>query len=801
MMKFIKTGGFFILGITLLIFIAIGITWLKASSSVPDYDGQVSSSKVSANIDLIRDEHGVVHIEAKNQADAYFALGVAHAQDRFWQMHLARMQVAGRLAEIYGELAINSDIRMRTMGYANKFEQSYEKLSNNEKKLLDAYVNGVNTHLSSENFVLPPEFTLTFTEPEAWQVKHTFYVMFSLWPTLAGNASAEIRYARLKNTLGKEVATTLARPFPSDGHVALKREDLLHKLGKQVFSEQPITGNKIVASLSPGKGHSNNWVISGEKTESGAAMLANDPHLGLTTPGIWYLARLSYNNRTIRGVTIPGLPGITIGRNNHISWGFTTVAADHEDVYIETLNPDNLEQYLTPQGWQNFQTRQEVFKVRFADDVTRDIKTSRHGPVLSAELLPEGAVKAGTVLAVSSTFHQKLDRSLTFALGMNNAKNLDDVENTVSFWSFPPHNLVAADNQGDIGYFMVGEIPMRGENHQSMGAFPVDGSVVDNDWLGLVPVNERPQVRNPVDGQIITANGKITPDDYKHTITSNWPDPGRAQRIEQQMAQVEKHNLTSFKQLQLDLGSSKTPSLIDILSTAKPTRALDKSAVELINNWDGVYSENAPQPAIYAAWTMALSDKIYEDELGELFETYRGRRHQLIRDAFAGKLADWCNDKRSNIVESCADWLVPSLTFAMDGLTKEYGNDIENWRWRDMLTIRHTHLGLGSIPIIGDILSRDVSKAGGPSSPDVTYWNAKALPRIEGVNHAASLRVIHDMAEQQASLFSISSGQAGHFNSAHYDDLQKIWADGKYIEIALTNDSVKKKHTYKIIAQ
>ena len=801
MMKFLKIFTLFTFGGVLLILLAVGITWLRASTSLPDYDAQVLSSKVSASIDLIRDEHGVVHIEAKNQADAYFALGVAHAQDRFWQMHLARMQVAGRLSEIYGELALNSDIRLRTMGYNAQFDKAYEALSDNETKLLGAYVDGVNAHLNSDNFVLPPEFTLTFTKPEAWQVKHSYYVMFALWPTLAGNASAEIRYARLKNTLGEGVANTLARTFPNGGHVALKREDLLSELGTKVFRDQPITGDQMVASLSPGKGHSNNWVISGEKTESGAAMLANDPHLGLTTPGIWYLARLSYNNQTIRGVTLPGIPGVVIGRNNHISWGFTTVAADHEDVYIETLNPDNIEQYLTPQGWQNFQSRQEVFKVRFADDVTREIKTSRHGPVLSAELLPDGAVQAGTVLAVSSTFDKKTDRTMTFATRMNSAKDLDDVHAAVHFYSFPPHNLVAADNNGDIGYFMVGELPMRGENHQSMGAFPVDGSVADNDWLGLVPLNELPRVRNPVDGQIITANGKITPDDYKHTITSNWPDPGRAQRIEQQMAQVEKHNLTSFKQLQLDLGSSKTSSLIDILGAAKPMRALDKRALKLINAWDGVYSENAPQPAIYAAWTMALSDKIYEDELGELFETYRGRRHQLIRDAFAGKLADWCDDKRSNRVESCADWLVPSLTLAMDGLTNEYGNDIENWRWRDMLTIRHTHLGLGSIPILGDILSRDVSKAGGPSSPDVTYWNAKSLPRIEGVNHAASLRVIHDMAEQEASRFSISSGQAGHFNSAHYDDLQKIWADGNYIEIALDNDRVKKKHSYKIIAQ
>jgi penicillin amidase len=306
-------------------------------------------------------------------------------------------------------------------------------------------------------------------------------------------------------------------------------------------------------------------------------------------------------------------------------------------------------------------------------------------------------------------------------------------------------------------------------------------------------------VRNPVDGQIITANGKITPDDYRYTITSNWPDPGRAQRIEDQMAQVAKHDLASFKQMQLDLGSAKTPSLLAILRQTQPSRAIDKRAMALINAWDGVYSENAPQPAIYAAWTMALADRIYEDELGELFTVYRGRRHQLIRDAFAGEVADWCDDKRTEVVENCSDWLLPSLATAMDGLSKEYGDDIENWQWREMLIIRHTHLGLGSFPIIGDILSRDVSKAGGPSSPDVTYWNAKALPRIQGVNHAASLRVIHDMADQDASRYSISSGQVGHFNSVHYDDLQKIWAEGEYIEIALDNAQVDKQHVFKII--
>ena len=800
-MKFLKFSGLIIIGFMILIILIAGITWFKAASSLPNYDGQIQSSHISEDIDLIRDEHGVVHIEADSQTDAYFALGLAHAQDRLWQMHLARMQIAGRLTEIYGQLAFNSDLRMRTMGYAEKFAEAYDALDSNEKTLLTAYVNGINSYLNSDNFVLPPEFTLTFSEPEPWQIKHSFYVLFALWPTLSGNASAELNYARLKNTLGEEVAQTLARPFPIGGHVALKREDLIKAMGTEVFQNTSTSANKDIQSLSPGRGHSNNRIVSGDKTESGAAMLANDPHLGLTTPGIWYLARLSFGNQTLRGVSLPGLPGIVIGRNNHISWGFTTMAADHEDVYIETLNKKNPQQYLTPDGWKNFQTRQEVFKVRFAEDITRTIQTSRHGPVLPEELLPNGSQESGTVLAVSSTVHHKVDRSMTFAHRMAIAENLDDVQAAVPFYSFPPHNMVVADSSGEIGYFMVGEIPVRNQNHQSNGAFPVDGSVSDNDWLGLVPFEQRPRVRNPVDGQIITANGRITPDDYPHNITSNWPDPGRAQRIEEQMALVEKHNLASFRHMQLDLGSVKTPSLITILNQAKPTREIDKRALTLVRAWDGVYSDKAPQPAIYAAWTMALSDYIYADELGELFEDYRGRRHQLIIDAFAGQVKDWCDDKRSKIVEDCRHWLVPSLTTAMDGLTKEYGDEIEDWQWRDMLTIRHIHLGLGNFPIIGDILSRDVAKGGGPSSPDVTYWNTEALPRIEGVNHAASLRVIHDMAKQEASQFSISSGQAGHFKSEHYDDLQSLWAEGKYIEIALDNAHVIQKHRFRIIAQ
>jgi penicillin amidase len=623
----------------------------------------------------------------------------------------------------------------------------------------------------------------------------------SFWPTLAGNSSAEIRYARLKNKIGEDIASKLARPFPKGGHVALQRDDLIAELGENLFEEQAVQTAQRVPALSPGLGHSNNWVISGDKSKSGAAMLANDPHLGLTTPGVWYLARLSYDNQTIRGVTIPGIPGVIIGRNNQISWGFTTTTADNEDVYIERLNKDNPEQYMTPSGWQTFNAREETFKVRFSDEVTRTIKSSRHGPILPQELLSEGAQLEGSVLAISSVAHQKTDLTMSFFIQMNHAKNLDDVNSAAPFYSLPTHNMVVADIAGNIGYFMVGATPLRGENHQSKGAFPVDGSVAENDWLGLVPYDERPRVRNPLGGQIITANGQVTPEGYKHNITSNWQDPGRAHRIEQQMNNYEKHDVESFSQMQLDVGSTKTSSMLNILKQAEPTRELDKRALSLLNSWDGAYSDDAPQPAIYAAWTMALSDKIYEDELGQLFQDYRGRRHQVIRDAFTGNLSSWCDDSRTQTVESCSDLLAPSLSMAMDGLTKEYGSDIENWRWREQLTIRHSHLGLGSFPVVGDIFSREIHKSGGPSSPDVTYWQEKALPRIEGRSHGASLRMITDMAEQNASRFIISSGQSGHFKSPHYDDLQQLWAEGKYIEIALDNAQVKAQHRFKIIAE
>lgn len=801
MLKFFKVTGLSVFSLILVLAIFIGITWLRATSSVPSYDGELVTTQVSSDIDLIRDENGVIHIEANKQSDAYFALGYAHAQDRLWQMNLTRMQVAGRLAEIYGELALPSDIRMRTMGYAQLADKAFKALDDNQINLLASYTAGVNAYMASDDFELPPEFVLTFTEPEKWQAKHSLYVMFSFWPTLAGNSSAEIRYARLKNKVGEDIASNLARPFPKGGHVSLEREDLIAELGDKHFQEEATQIAKQVPTLSPGFGHSNNWVISGDKTKSGAPMLANDPHLGLTTPGVWYLARLSYENQTVRGVTIPGVPGVIIGRNNKISWGFTTTQADNEDVYIETLNKDDPEQYLTPNGWQTFDSREEIFKVRFSGEVKRIFKSSRHGPVLSKDLLPEGAQEEGTVLAISTTAHQQTDLTMSFFMKMNSAKNLDDVNAAAPFYSLPTHNMVVADTEGNIGYFMVGGTPLRGANHQSKGAFPVDGSVADNDWLGLVPYDERPRVRNPAIGQIITANGQITPDGYKHNITSNWPDPGRAERIEQQINNYEKHDLASFSQMQLDLGSTKTPSMLKILKQAEPTRELDKRAISLLNSWDGAYTDDAPQPAIYAAWTMALSDKIYEDELGELFKDYRGRRHQIIRDAFAGDLSSWCDDSRTQPVESCTELLVPSLSTAMDGLVKEYGNDIENWRWREQLSIRHSHLGLGSFPVLGDIFSRDTSKGGGPSSPNVTYWSSKALPRIKGVSHAASLRMISDMAEQNASRFIISSGQSGHFKSPHYDDLQGLWAEGKYIEIALDNEHVKQQHIYKITVQ
>jgi penicillin amidase len=777
---------------TLIVFVGLGL-FARVCATLPVLEGERRVTGLDGPVRVLRDENAVPHIFAKSRADAFFGLGHAHAEERLWQMHLARLRITGRLTEVYGQLALENDIRMRALGYAERARVALENLPDEARDLLEAYASGVNAYLESEDFRGPPEGILTQVSIPPWTALDCLHVLFSFWPTLAKNLEDELRYHRIRRIAGERVAAELRRPFPSTGHVALELEDLVRTLGPRARAG-PLATATTASWLSPTRSapaNSNNWVVGPERSASGAPLLANDPHLGLSLPSVWYLAHLSYPGEELAGVTVAGAPGIVIGHNQHVAWGVTAAAVDTDDYFIEALHPEDPTRYRTPQGYASFETREEVFRVRFAGEARRTLKTSRHGPVLPREVWAEPGDEDGFELAVRSTVHLAPDESFLFFFGLNHARSWADALEAAEHCGLPPQNMVLATKQGDIGYMMVGAIPHRGPRHASRGLWPAEGANPDNDWLGTLPWAERPRVLNPRAGALVTANGRIVPEGFAHPVTAAWRDPGRAARIEALLEARAAHDLDTFAAIQLDVGSTKVFETLPFLLETSPRSERARRALALLRAWDGQWRRDAPQPALYAAFMHALTARIATDELGPAWPLAAGRRPEIVRDAFRGPLAAWCDDGRTPRSETCRDLLAPSLEAALEGLEAHFGDDYAAWRWGEQLRIVHRHLGLGFLPGLGALLNTETSGQGGPSTPNVGYYLSRALPAIEGRRHGPSLRFLADLADLDASRFVLSAGQSGHFLSPHYDDLQARWIEGDYITISTDRRAVE----------
>ncbi|MBX2813411.1 MAG: penicillin acylase family protein [Myxococcales bacterium] len=754
-------------------------------TTLPKVNGEDIVHHLLDEASILRDAHGVPHILAQSQSDAYFSLGYTHAQDRFWQMHLTRMIASGRLSEIFGAKALPADEITRVLGRPEQARQAMADLKADERALIESYVAGVNAYLTSSFYRTAPEFFVSWSTPHSWSVLDTMLVS-TFFNYLGNTYRDELRSLYLEYTGGSTLAESFHRPYPSDGRVALHITDLVATMGPSILRNQTNTSTPT-STTNELTEHSNNYVISGKRSASGAPLLANDPHLRLSTPGFWYLAHLHYGNQDIIGATFPGLPFIILGHNQHIAWGFTTTAADIEDIIIEQIHPNNPDQYQTQNGWETFQTRKEIFTIRGGSPITRTYRTSRNGRILPDHLLPhlhKGLhPPTDVVLAYRSTANIPPNHSARFFNELNAAQTWDDAVSAASHSAIPPHNMVFASSNGDIGYIMLGKIPVRADNYPAQGSHPVYGKDPRNAWEGVIQPNDMPKVLNPQTGFIVTANGRIVPQEYNQVITATWKNPGRGDVIEQRILAQEKHTLDSLTSIQLDVSSKRVWDILPILLATNPQSKRDARALALLAEWDGVYDRQAPQPAIYHAFLATLTDNIYQDELKTAFGAVRNRFPQVVIDAFKGKL-NWCDDIRTiKRLESCEDWLAPSLHQALDGLAHYYGEDYASWAWGQQLTINHQHLAFGNIPIIGRFFSSETPGWGGPSTPNVAKISTPALPQVVASNHGPSLRYIIDLSTPDQTRWITSSGQSGHLWSAHYTDLQKFWSDGQYILI------------------
>lgn len=793
-------------GVVLLLLAAAGLAALFAYTSVPPTSGTLPVAGLTEPVEIIRDSNAVPHVFGASTADLYRGLGFAHAQDRLWQMETIRLAAQGRLSEVLGQRTLKVDVLMRTLDLYGHAERAFEKFPPHERSLLMAYADGVNAFIERATGLLehrlPLEYALLQYEPELWRPTDSIAVVKMMALNLSTNLAFELRRLTLasQGLSPEEIEDVMP---PREGSRAPPLPDL-----RQLYPLRPLTASApdplMTASLDGyiGTGASNSWVVSGERTRSGHPLLANDPHLGLTAPSTWYLAHLALvhpdkTTANAMGATLPGTPLIVLGRGDTLAWGFTNSGADVQDLYVEKINPDNPNEYLTPDGWRAFDS--ELVEIKVADGNTKTIKRqrSRHGPILPASFRNIGSIlQPGYVMALQWTALSDEDGSITAGMFDEKVVTVSDYFARLHPYVVPIQAIVAADTQGKIGMFAPGRIPIRHPQNAMQGRAPVPGWEAVYDWQGYIPFDQMPREINPPKGAIGTANAKIVGDNYPYLITHDWDPDYRLRRVTELVVDRSGHDIDTMRAAQLDVLSPAFAELMPLMvSTARASAGREHTALlDQLSRWDATMREDAVEPLIMMAWLKTASRAIFADDLGPAFSMFNRPRAVSLTRVLRGQATrrDWCDVGATAQKETCADVLAASLKTALSELEKLYGKDRSTWSWGKAHFAFGENQVLSKVPVIGPYFNITPVSPGGPYtlnrglvdfSEDHPFAN----------RHAASFRAIYDLQDIDKSLYIQTTGQSGNPFSRYYRTFADNWAAGNYISIPSRREAIERE--------
>lgn len=780
------------------------------SRSLPDYRATWRVPHLSAPVEIARTIHNVPHIFGETDADVLFGLGFAHAQDRLWQMTMLRRTAQGRLSEVFGARTLRTDELLRRLDLYNLSVSSAEALDPETRALLEAYARGVNAWINTVNEHAlgrgAPEFWLFPSEVALWQPADSVAIIKLMGLQLSAHLDAEVRRARVLAAVGPQRAADLMADDPTGGIAALPDlAQLFPGLTEtQLALPHLAPGDLPGGALSPFRtwemaGASNAWAAGPLRTVSGGTLLANDPHLGLTAPTIWYLARLELASGGVIGGTIPGVPAVMVGRSEHIAWGLTSSYLDDQDVVIEELHPDDPERYRTPEGWGTFQTRGSIIRVADAEPVSITLRWSRNGPVLPGSHFSLAAVTPpGHVAALSWTLLDPADTSIAAAIGIMRARSVEAALEAGALHVAPSQNLTVVD-RARIAMQMIGRMPRRHPEHPTQGRLPAPGWHPHTAWPGMFPYSENLRIVDPATGILGNTNNRPAALPFPRHISHVWGDATRIHRWVRLMQERSVHNRDSFVGAQLDTVSQAARTLLPLVGAdlwfageaASPgtPEARRQQALRLLADWNGEMNEHLPEPLIYAAWMRELQFRLIRDELGPLADIFGHLDPVFIervwRDTDGAGV--WCDVIQSAVIETCTDIARVALDAALIWLSERFGPAIGSWRWGDAHQAAHDHAVLGEVPILRYFVNIRQSTSGDDHTlmRGRTRGGPQAEPDPFRNVHGAGFRGVYDMADPEASVFITATGQSGHPLSRHYDDLGVLWRRGEYIPMTL----------------
>ncbi|HSL30032.1 MAG TPA: penicillin acylase family protein, partial [Anaerolineales bacterium] len=777
-----------------------------APKSFPQTEGEIQLEGLNGPVDIYRDEMGIPHIYATTSHDLFFAQGYVHAQDRFWQMDTWRHIGSGTVSEMFGAGQVETDTFLRTLGWRQIAEQEYAMLDAEARSILDSYTAGVNAYLTDHDAA---ELSLEYTilgllsldyEIQPWTPINTMTWGKAMAWDLRGNMGEEIERAVLLKTLTREQVAELYPAYPEDHPVivnqlpesALNAEDPTAEVEATVelstFNFQPLADKlaRIDAALGPAAGGlgSNSWAISGSRTATGMPLLANDPHLGIQMPSIWYQVHLECKPKTeecpynVGGFGFAGVPGVVIGHNDRIAWGVTNLGPDVMDLYIERVNPENPDQYEVNGEWVDFETRIETIQVAGGDPVEITVRLTRHGPVISDSFgplkdentgddpefvpfreragveLPEQYVIAlkWTALVPSSLFES--------VLGFDKAQNWEDFREAARGFHVPAQNLLYADVDGNIGYQMPGDIPIR---RNGDGTLPVPGWTDEYEWTGYIPFEELPYTFNPPEGYIVTANNRCQPWDYPYFITRDWDYGFRAQRIVDMIENApDEIDMAYMQSMQADAYDMNGEAYVPLLLQLEELENNESYAQSLLTGWDYQARADSGAAAVLNAFWRHLLQNTFNDDMPEerYFPDGGSRWNEIMRKL--GEDSAWWDDLTTPDVRETRDQIVrKSFEQGVAELEEIFGDDPATWNWGEMhaATFRNGTLGQSGVGPIEALFNRGPFPVGGGES----IVNATGWSMTEGYETTSlpSLRMIVDLGNLDNSVSMHTTGQSG----------------------------------------
>ena len=750
---------------------AVGILYLLMSASLPTEDGELRLPGLNAKVTANTDELGVPAITAGNRADALRVLGFLHARDRLFQMELMRRKSAGRLAELFGQAAVDSDRKQRAYQLSNTARQIVLDLPVEQRRLLQAYVAGVNAYLTQTR-ILPPEFLLLRHQPEAWREEDSMLVVLGMFQTLNGYEQDERMVTVMEQALPKDLlefltpdtdsyTTTLVggeTPRRFNPYIDALAFANLPEPDAHLASNSIDTQNIVVGS--------NNWVVAGSKTTDGRAIVANDMHLGLSVPNLWYRADLRYQNRHVFGVTLPGVPGVVVGGNDDVAWGFTNVTADLLDLISLEINPDNPQEYRTSQGWVPFGSHQETLRVKDAPAIEMTVQDTIWGPVSEQALLGKPVAVKWTALE-----RQAVDLGL---LGMDEVQTTRQAMAVFNQTGGPPQNVVIADRAGHIGWTYMGRFPQRLGFDGLAGRSWADG---ERDWRNYIPAEELPRLFDPPEGFIVTANNRTLGRDYPYAIAHNWALGYRAFRIAELLRGQKQLTEADLLAIQLDTRNAVydfyRQLALDELRDLKDKDAALQEVEQALTAWDGHMHADSIGAALLAEFRTQLAKEVFAKVVAacQVYDAdfrYAWREMEtplrlLLTQRPAGLLKARYRD----------DWrllIVDALRQSAREMHQQYpGKNLTRLAWgaTHAITVHHPFSKVS--PLLGELLDMPRFESDGCAGICV---------KVMDTAHGASERLVLSPLHPEDALFQMPGGQSGHPFSKHYRDQQADWQTG-----------------------